>query len=54
LGFFKGGHLVAAISTHFDQRFIRLSIRADKSCRPDFAMACLSGHLWIEEKRNSS
>ncbi|HTS90066.1 MAG TPA: alpha/beta hydrolase, partial [Gemmatimonadales bacterium] len=38
LGFSAGGHLVAAISTHFEKRLYRAVDAADaESCRPDFA-----------------
>ena len=46
LGFSAGGHLVAAISTHFAQRIYPVVDAADKeSCRPDFAVAIYPGHL---------
>jgi len=46
LGFSAGGHLVAAISNHFDQRIYPAVDAADKeSCRPDFAVAVYPGHL---------
>lgn len=46
LGFSAGGHLVAAISTHFMQRLYPAVDGADKeSCRPDFAVALYPGHL---------
>ena len=49
LGFSAGGHLVAAISTHFDKRLYTSIDAADQeSCRPDFAMAIYPGHLWID------
>jgi acetyl esterase/lipase len=48
LGFSAGGHLVAAISTHFDKRLYPPVDEADKeSCRPDFAVAIFPGHLTI-------
>ncbi|MHB1958613.1 MAG: alpha/beta hydrolase [Acidobacteriaceae bacterium] len=48
LGFSAGGHLVAAISTHFEQRLYPAVDAADKeSCRPDFAVALYPGHLSI-------
>jgi len=48
LGFSAGGHLVAAISTHFAQRLYPAVDDADKeSCRPDFAVAIYPGHLWM-------
>jgi len=47
LGFSAGGHLVAAMSTHFDKRLYPAVDVADKvSCRPDFAVALYPGHLW--------
>lgn len=50
LGFSAGGHLVAAISTHFEHRLYPPVDAADKeSCRPDFAMALYPGHLWIDD-----
>ncbi len=49
LGFSAGGHLVAAMSTHFKQRVYPAVDAADKeSCRPDFAVALYPGHLWID------
>jgi acetyl esterase/lipase len=52
IGFSAGGHLVAALSTHFNQRLYPAIDKADKeSCRPDFAIALYPGHLWIQEKK---
>jgi len=49
LGFSAGGHLSAAMSTHFEQRLYPAVDAADKeSCRPDFAVALYPGHLSIE------
>lgn len=46
LGFSAGGHLVAAISTHYEMRLYPVRDAADKeSCRPDFAVAIYPGHL---------
>jgi acetyl esterase/lipase len=46
LGFSAGGHMVAAMSTHFAQRLYPAIDAADKeSCRPDFAVAIYPGHL---------
>ena len=46
LGFSSGGHLVAAMSTHFTKRLYPAIDAADKaSCRPDFAVAIYPGHL---------
>jgi acetyl esterase/lipase len=51
LGFSAGGHLVAAISTHFTNRLYPGQDAADQeNCRPDFAVALYPGHLWIDEK----
>lgn len=50
LGFSAGGHLVAAISTHWQKRLYALVDAADQlSCRPDFAMPIYPGHLWIDK-----
>jgi acetyl esterase/lipase len=47
IGFSAGGHLAAAVSTHFDKRLYPMVDAADKeSCRPDFAIALYPGHLW--------
>ena len=52
LGFSAGGHLSAAISTHFEKRLYPAVDAADKeSCRPDFAVALYPGHLWISSKK---
>jgi acetyl esterase/lipase len=52
LGFSAGGHLSAAISTHFEKRLYPPVDAADKeSCRPDFAVALYPGHLWIDEDK---
>jgi acetyl esterase/lipase len=46
VGFSSGGHLSAAISTHFAKRLYPAVDAADKeSCRPDFAVAIYPGHL---------
>ncbi len=46
LGFSAGGHMVAAMSTHFERRLYPPVDAADKvSCRPDFAAAIYPGHL---------
>ena len=50
LGFSAGGHLVADVSTHFDQRAYPPVDAADReSSRPDFAVAIYPGHLWTSE-----
>jgi acetyl esterase/lipase len=46
LGFSAGGHLVAAISTHYDKRLYDPIDAADQvSCRPDFAVVVYPGYL---------
>jgi acetyl esterase/lipase len=46
LGFSAGGHLVAAISNHFEKRLYPVVDAADKvSCRPDFGVSIYPGHL---------
>jgi acetyl esterase/lipase len=50
LGFSAGGHLVAAMSVHFEHRLYPAVDAADKeSCRPDFAIAIYPGHLSLSE-----
>jgi acetyl esterase/lipase len=52
LGFSAGGHLSAAISTHFAQRSYAAVDAADaQSGRPDFAVLIYPGHLWVDEDR---
>jgi len=49
LGFSAGGHLAAAISTHYTKRLYPPVDAADKeSCRPDFAVPIYPGHLSLE------
>jgi acetyl esterase/lipase len=49
LGFSAGGHLVAAISNHFEQRFYSAVDAAEReSCRPDFGIAIYPGHLSLQ------
>ena len=51
LGFSAGGHLAAALSTHFDQRLYDPIDAADKlSCRPDFAVVVYPGYLALADK----
>jgi acetyl esterase/lipase len=51
IGFSAGGHMVTAMSTHFDRRLYPAVDAADKtSCRPDFAIACYPGHMWNDEE----
>ncbi len=46
LGFSAGGHLVVAMSVHFEKRlYLRVDAADDVSCRPDFAVAIYPGHL---------
>jgi len=53
LGFSAGGHLVAALSTHFDRRLYGAVDAADKeSCRPDFAVALYPGHMLENTSKN--
>lgn len=53
LGFSAGGHLVAAVSTHFDRRVYTPVDAADRvSSRPDFAVALYPGHLF--DRRTSA
>ena len=52
LGFSAGGHLSAAISTHFNKRLYPALDAADReSCRPDFAVALYPGHLWLSNRK---
>ena len=51
LGFSAGGHMVAAMSTHFEKRLYPGVDAADReSCRPDFAIALYPGHLAAPER----
>lgn len=53
IGFSAGGHLVTAVSTHYDKRTYPAVDAADKeSCRPDFAIALYPGHLSHKEDKN--
>jgi acetyl esterase/lipase len=55
IGFSAGGHLVAAVSTHFSRRTYPPIDAADAlSSRPDFAVAIYPGHLWVHEDENHS
>jgi acetyl esterase/lipase len=50
MGFSAGGHLVAAVSTHFKEQTYPPVDGADQlTCRPDFAVAVYPGHLWAHE-----
>lgn len=51
LGFSAGGHLSAAISTHYDKRLYDAVDKADTlSCRPDFAVVVYPGYLALADK----
>jgi acetyl esterase/lipase len=51
LGFSAGGHLVAALSTHFDKRLYDPVDAADQlSCRPDFAVLVYPGYLALADQ----
>jgi acetyl esterase/lipase len=51
LGFSAGGHLAAALSTHFDHRLYDPIDSSDKlSCRPDFAVIVYPGYLAIADQ----
>lgn len=51
LGFSAGGHLAAAVSTHFDKRlYDRVDAADDMSCRPDFAVVVYPGYLALEKQ----
>jgi acetyl esterase/lipase len=51
LGFSAGGHLSAAVSTHYDKRLYEAVDAADQlSCRPDFAVVVYPGYLALADK----
>jgi acetyl esterase/lipase len=51
LGFSAGGHLSAALSTHFEQRLYDPVDAADQlSCRPDFAVIVYPGYLALDDR----
>ncbi len=51
LGFSAGGHLAAALSTHYDRRLYPAVDAADQqSCRPDFTIIIYPGYLAFSEK----
>ena len=53
IGFSAGGHLAAAVSTHFKTRtYRRVDAADDMSCRPDFAIVVYPGHLWANEDQD--
>jgi acetyl esterase/lipase len=54
LGFSAGGHLAAALSTHFEQRLYDPVDAADQlSCRPDFAVIVYPGYLALADQNFS-
>jgi acetyl esterase/lipase len=53
LGFSAGGHLAAALSTHYEKRLYPAQDSADQlSCRPDFAVIVYPGYLADAEHSN--
>ncbi|MDR3773125.1 MAG: alpha/beta hydrolase [Terracidiphilus sp.] len=51
LGFSAGGHLAAALSTHYDQRlYLHVDAADQLSCRPDFAVVVYPGYLALADK----
>ena len=50
MGFSAGGHLVAAMSVHFDRLYTAVDAADKVSCRPDFAVAIYPGHLSFGEE----
>jgi acetyl esterase/lipase len=50
MGFSAGGHLVAAMSVHFDRLYSAVDAADKVSCRPDFAVAIYPGHLSFGEE----
>lgn len=51
LGFSAGGHLAAALSTHYQKRLYEPMDGADqRSCRPDFAIVIYPGYLALADK----
>jgi acetyl esterase/lipase len=51
LGFSAGGHLAAAVSTHYETRlYPKVDAADDLSCRPDFAVVVYPGYLAVADK----
>ncbi|MGA7521868.1 MAG: alpha/beta hydrolase [Acidobacteriaceae bacterium] len=51
LGFSAGGHLAAALSTHYAKRlYPKVDAADDENCKPDFAIIIYPGYLAIAEK----
>jgi acetyl esterase/lipase len=51
MGFSAGGHLVAAMSVHFDRLYTAIDAADKVSCRPDFAVAIYPGHLSFGDEK---
>jgi acetyl esterase/lipase len=51
LGFSAGGHLVAAMSVHFDRIYPAVDAADKVSCRPDFAVSVYPGHLSFGDEK---
>ena len=50
LGFSAGGHLAAALSTHYQERtYARIDEADQVSCRPDFVVLIYPGYLTLKE-----
>lgn len=54
LGFSAGGHLAAAISTHFERAYAPVDAADKESSRPDFAVVLYPGHMSINYKEDLS
>ena len=51
LGFSAGGHLAAAVSTHYETRlYPKVDAADDLGCRPDFAVVVYPGYLALADK----
>ncbi len=52
LGFSAGGHLAAALSTHYDERLYPAADGADQQiCRPDFTVLIYPGYLATGDRK---
>jgi len=51
MGFSAGGHLVTAMSVHFDRLYPAVDAADKVSCRPDFSVAIYPGHLSFGEEK---